>query len=89
MKPELRAWLEREERPQIIWDMARSHPPDGEYKLASGSDDDLYVLQSYHEDGTMTVFRYGRMADAPDSVLPMWSVFGMKPEDLVRTDVVD
>ena len=79
----LENWLA--DRPQIIKDLARSHPPYGEYRLVNG-DDDLYVIYSYHENGTMTVFRYGRLADTPNSVLPLWKVFGMKPEDLVRTD---
>jgi hypothetical protein len=80
----LEDWLA--DRPQIIKNLARSHPPDSEYRLANGLDDDLYVIYSYNEDGTITVIRYARLAGAPDSVLPLWKVFGMKPEDLVRID---
>lgn len=49
--------------------------------LANGLDDDLYAVYSYHEDGTLTVSRYSR-----PTLLFMWNVFGMKPEDLVRID---
>ena len=84
MSEELQEWLR--DRPQIIKDLARSHPPDAQYRLADGSDEDLYVIYSYFEDGTMTVTRYTRMTEAPDSWMPMWNVFGMRPEDLARVD---
>ena len=84
MNESLEEWLT--DRPQIIKDLARSHPPDGEYRLASGADDDLYLIYSYSEAGTMKVTRYARLAGAPDSVLPLWNVVGMKPEELVRVD---
>jgi hypothetical protein len=76
----LELWLA--DRPQIIKDLARSHPPDGQYRLASGTDDDVYQIYSYSEDGTMSVIRYTRLT--PDSMMPLWRVFGMRPEDLVR-----
>ena len=84
MKPELRAWLEEKERPQVIWDLARSHPPDGEYRLATDLEGDTYRIESYCEDGTMRVTRYGGVLGY--ECAPMWQVFGMKPEDLVRID---
>lgn len=79
---ELEEWLA--DRPQIIKDLARSHPPDGEYRLADSTDEDRYAIYSYSEDGTMTVTRYTKLG--PDWVVPMWNVFGMRPEDLVRVD---
>lgn len=78
----LEEWLT--DRPQIIKDLAASHPPDSQYRLADSTDEDLYAIYSYHEDGTMTVTRYTRLG--PDTVIPVWNVFGMKPEDLVRVD---
>ena len=80
MNEALKQWLA--DRPQIIKDLAASHPPDGEYRLANGADDDLYTIYSYSEDGTITVTRHNRLFGG----MPMWNVFGMKPEDLVRTD---
>lgn len=80
--PTLEEWLA--DRPQIIKDLARSHPPDGEYLLASDPNGDSYQIHSYFEDGTMKTIRYARLADG--SVQPLWSVFGMRPEDLVRVD---
>lgn len=71
----LEQWLA--DRPQVIKDLARSHPPDGEYRLSSDLDGDSYQIHSYNEDGTMKAIRYTRLG-------PLWIVFGMKPEDLVR-----
>lgn len=82
MTSPLEQWLAG--RPQIIKDLARSHPPDGEYRLASGSDDDLYRIYSYSEDGTMKVTRYTRLPGG--GLCPLWNVFGMTPDDLVRAD---
>lgn len=84
-EPTLEEWLA--DRPQIIKDLARSHPPDGKYRLANSTDDDFYCVYSYSENGTMTMSRYTRLG--PGSVMPMWNVFGMKPEDLVRIDEPD
>ena len=82
MSEELEEWLR--DRPQVIKDLARSHPPDAQYRLASGGDDDVYLIYSYSEDGTMTVSRFAQVG--PFSLMPMWNVFGMRPEDLVRVD---
>jgi hypothetical protein len=79
---ELEEWLR--DRPQAIRDLARSHPPDAQYRLASGTDGDVYQIYSYFEDGTMSAIRYTRLT--PDSMMPLWRVFGMKPEDLVKVD---
>jgi hypothetical protein len=79
---ELEKWLR--DRPQVIKDLARSHPPDGTYRLASSGDDDIYQIYSYLENGTMNVIRYTRLT--PDSMMPLWRVFGMKPEDLVKVN---
>lgn len=74
----LEEWLV--DRPQVIKDLARTHPPDGRYRLSSGADDDLYLIYSYSEDGTITAVRH------IEQMFPMWKVFGMKPEDLIRVD---
>lgn len=79
--PSLEEWLA--DRPQIIKDLAESHPPDGEYRLVSDIDGDSYQVYSYNEDGTMKMIRYTRIGG---SVLPLWTVFGMRPEDLVRIE---
>lgn len=76
---ELEEWLAT--RPQVIKDLAATHPPDAEYRLSSDPDGDSYQIYSYNEDGTMKVIRYKRLTD---SMLPMWTVFGMRPEDLVK-----
>ena len=78
----LEEWLAN--RPQVIKDLAASHPPDGEYRLANDPDGDSYQVYSYNEDGTIKVIRYMRLAD---SMVPMWTVFGMRPEDLVLVRV--
>lgn len=78
----LEEWLAG--RPQIIKDLARGHPPEGEYRLASDMDGDSYQIYSYCENGTMTVIRYARLADG--TLVPRWNVFGMRPEHLVRVD---
>ncbi len=80
MSEELEEWLR--DRPQVIKDLVRSHPPDSMYQLAGGGDGDVYQIYSYLEDGTMNVIRYTRLT--PDSMVPLWRVFGMKPEDLVK-----
>ena len=82
MSEELEEWLAT--RPQVIKDLARSHPPDAQYRLASDVDGDVYQIYSYSEDGTMSVIRYTQLTSDPSSMMPLWRVFGMKPEDLVR-----
>ena len=82
MNEELEEWLAT--RPQVIKDLARGHPPDALYRLASGGDDDVYQIYSYFEDGTVSVIRYTQLASDPSSMVPLWRVFGMRPEDLVR-----
>lgn len=68
-------------RPQVIQDLARSHPPDDIYRLSSSTDDDVYMVHSYFEDGTIKAIRYTQSPDG--QLIPMWAVFGMRPEDLV------
>lgn len=67
-------------RPQVIKDLARSCPSYGRYRLSNAADDDLYLIYSYHENGTLAVIRY------IEQMFPMWKVFGMRAEDLVRVD---
>lgn len=76
-------WLA--DRPQIIKDLAQACPPDGLYKLVDYTSDaeDVYTIISYSEDGTIRATRYSVFEDA---MVPMWNVFGMKPECLVRVD---
>lgn len=79
MNEALEEWLAG--RPQVIQDLARSHPPDGSYQLSSGTDDDVYMVHSYAEDGTIKAIRHTQLPDG--QLIPMWAVFGMRPEDLV------
>lgn len=80
--PSLEEWLAG--RPQVIRDLARSCPPDGAYRLSNDPDGDLYAVHSYHENGTLTVTRFTQLDDG--QVMPLWNVFGVKPEHLVRTE---
>ena len=71
-----KVWLKT--RPKKIREMIRFRPMGYKYFMAE-TGDDYYIPYSYNENGTMKVTRYEGFLN-----VPMFIVFGVKPEDLIN-----
>lgn len=71
-------WIK--ERPTIVWEMCKSHPPNKLYYYART--EHIVTIHGYSEDGTMIVNITGEY----NLVTFDRQVFGIKPEELVECD---
>ena len=76
--PEFKEWFDS--RPESIQAMIKANPPWFHYTLKTTGKE--CTLHSYSEDGTVTI-------DTEDTWGIEYSVFGIKPEDLIRGPLLE